>query len=94
MVFSRERILDALARLPFIDAVELALVLGEPLATVHRALTGLLKDGLAQRASHGTAYLPSSHRYYLTSKGISAASDALGYDAPSDFVRAYPMSRQ
>ena len=94
MAFSRERILEALARLPFIDAGELALLLGEPLATVHRALTALLKDGLAGRVSHGTAHLPSSHRYYLTRKGISAASDVLGYDAPSDFVRAYPVSRQ
>ena len=94
MAFSRERILDALARLPFIDAGELALVLGEPLATVHRALAVLLKDSLAQRVSHGTAHLPSSHRYYLTKKGITDAADALGYDAPSDFVRAYPVSRQ
>ncbi|MDE2937696.1 MAG: replication-relaxation family protein, partial [Chloroflexota bacterium] len=94
MAFSRERILDALARLPFIDAGELALVLGEPLATVHRTLTALLKDGLAGRASHGTAHLPSSHRYYLTKKGIAEAADALGFDAPSDFVRAYPVSRQ
>ena len=94
MAFSRERILDALVRLPFIDAGELALILGEPLATVHRALSALLKDGLAQRVSHGTAHLPSSHRYYLTKKGISVASDALGYDAPSELVRAYPVSRQ
>ena len=94
MAFSRERILDAMAQLPFIDAAELALVLGEPLATVHRALTGLQKDGLAQRVSHGTAHLPSSHRYYLTRQGIAEAADALGYDAPSDFVRAYPVSRQ
>ncbi len=94
MAFSQERSLDALARLPFIDAGELALILGEPLATVHRALSALLKDGLAGRASHGTSHLPSSHRYYLTKRGISAASDALGYDAPSDFVRAYPASRQ
>ena len=63
MVFSRERILDALARLPFIDAGELAPVLGEPPATVHRALSALLQDCLAQRVSHGTAQLPSSHRY-------------------------------
>ena len=94
MVFSRERILDALARLSFIDAGELALILGEPLATVHRALTALLKDGAAGRASHATAQLSSSHRYYLTKKGIAQAADALGYDAPSDFVRAYPASRQ
>ena len=94
MAFSRARILESLARLPFIDAGELAIILGEPLATVHRALTALLQDDLAQRVSHGTSCLPSSHRYYLTDKGISAAADALGYDAPSDFVRAYPVSRQ
>ena len=94
MAFSQERILDALARLPFIDAGELALVLGEPLATVHRALTGLLNDGLAQRVSHGTAHLPSSHRYYFTRRGVTEAADALGYDAPSELVRAYPVSRQ
>ena len=94
MAFSRERILDALARLPFIDAGELALILGEPLATVHRALSAMLKDGLAQRVSHGTAQLPSSHHYYLTKRGIAEAADAQDYDAPSDFVRAYPVSRQ
>ncbi len=94
MAFSRERILDALARLPFIDAGELALILGEPLATVHRALSALLEDGAAGRATHGTAILPSSNRYYLTKKGIAQAADALGYDAPSEFVRACPVSRQ
>ena len=94
MPFSRERILDALARLPFIDAGELSLILGQPPATVHRALVGLLDDGAVQRVSHGTAHLPSSHRYHLTKNGITEAADALGYDAPSDFVRAYPVSRQ
>ena len=94
MAFSRERILDALARLPFIDAGELALILGEPLATAHRALSGLLQDGLAQRVSHGTAHLPSGHRYHLTRNGIAEAADVLDYDAPSDLVRAYPASRQ
>ena len=94
MTFSRERILDALARLTFIDAGELALILGEPLATVHRALSALLNDGMAGRVSHGTAHLPSSYRYYLTKKAIAEAADALDYDAPSDLVKAYPVSRQ
>ena len=94
MAFSRERILEALARLPFIDAGELALILGEPLATVHRALSALMKGNVAERISHGTAHLPSSHRYYLTKKGIAEATDALGFDASSEFVRAYPVSRQ
>ena len=44
MAFSREQILESLARLPFIDAGELAIILGGPLATVHRAL---LSEGLA-----------------------------------------------
>ena len=94
MATSRDRILESLARLPFTDAGELAIILGEPLATVHRALIALLKDGMAQRVSHGTAYLPSSHRYYLAGNGTGAAADALNYEAPSDFVRAYPVSRQ
>ncbi len=94
MAISRERILDALARLPFIDAGELALILGEPTATVHRALTALLKNGAANRISHGTAHLPSSHRYYLTGRGIAEAAAALGYDAPYEFVRACPVARQ
>ena len=86
--------MHALARLPFIDAGELALILGEPLGTVHRALSAQLKHDLAGRVSHGTANLPSSQRYYLTRKGIAEAADALDYDAPSEFVRAYPVSRQ
>ena len=94
MAFSRERILDALARLPFIDAGELALILGEPLATVHRVLSALMTDGLAQRVSRGTAHLPSSHRYHLTRQGIAEAANVLDFDAPSEFVRAYPVSRQ
>ncbi len=94
MAISRERILDALARLPFTDAGELALILGQPPATAHRALTALLKDGAAGRVSHGTAHLPSSHRYYLTGRGIAEAADALDYDPPSDLVRAYPVSRE
>ena len=94
MAISRERILDALARLPFSDAGELALILGEPTATAHRALTALLKNGAAGRVSYGTAHLPSSHRYYLTKAGIAEAAAALSYDSPSDLVRAYPVSRQ
>ncbi len=93
MALSRERLLDALARLPFIDAGELALILGEPATTVHRVLTALLKEGAANRISHGTAHLPSSHCYYLTREGINEAA-ALSYDSPSELVRAYPVSRE
>ena len=94
MALSDRQLLDALSRMPFIDSVELALILGEPHATVHRRLTGLLADGIVGRISHGTAYLPSSQSYYLTASGIREAVQVLDFDTPSDFVRAYPVSRE
>ncbi len=80
--------------MPFVESTELALILGEPHATVHRHLTDLLTDGIVGKINHGTVHLPSSHRYHLTSQGIKQAADFLDFDTPSDFVRAYPMSRE
>ena len=94
MALSGRQILHSLSRMPFIDSAELALILGEPHTTVHRALTSLLADGIAGRVSHGTAHLPSSRRYYLTGSGIREAARMLAFDTPSDFVRAYPVSRE
>ena len=86
--------LDFLSRMPFVESTELAGILGEPHATVHRALTDLLADGIVGRVSHGTAHLPSSQRYYLTANGIRDTAELLGFATPSDFVRAYPVSRE
>ena len=88
------QLLDALSRTPFIDSAELAGILGEPHATIHRGLINLLTNGMVGRISHGTAHLPSSQRYYLTAKGVSEAAEFLGFETPSDFMRAYPMSRE
>ena len=86
--------LDALSRTPFVDSTELALILGAPHATVHRTLADLLADGIVGRVSHSTAHLPSRQRYHLTAQGIRTAAESLGFDTPTDFVRAYPMSRE
>ena len=94
MALSDRQLLDALSQTPFVDSAELALILGEPHATVHRALTGLLADVIVGRVSHGTAHLPSSQRYHLTANGIRQAAELLGFETPSDFVRAYPASRE
>ena len=94
MALSDRQLLDALSRMPFIDSVELALILGESHSTVHSALTGLLADGIVGRVSHGAVHLPSSRRYFLTANGVREAAGILGFDTPSDFVRAYPMSRE
>ena len=94
MAISERQLLDALSRTPFVDSAELARILGEPHATVHRVLTGLLAEGTVGRVIHGAAHLPSSQRHHLTTNGISEAAGLLGFDTPSDFVRAYPMSRE
>ncbi len=86
--------LDALSRMPFVESTELALILGEPHATVHRRLSDIVTRGIVGRVNHGTVHLPSSGRYHLTAKGIGEAAGILGFDTPSDFVRAYPMSRE
>ena len=83
MAFTDRQLLDSLSRMPFIDTAELAGVLGEAHATVHRALTGLLADGIVGRANHGTAQLPSSQRYHLTAQGIREAAGILGFAAPT-----------
>ena len=94
VTLSDRQLLDSLSRTPFIDSAELAGILGEPHATVHRALTGLLADGIVGRVSHGTAHLPSSQRYFLTTRGIGEAAGMLGFATHSDYVRAYPVSRE
>ena len=94
MAISERQMLDSLSRMPFVDTMELADVLGEPLATVHRALTGLLAAGVAGRVSHGTAHLPSSQRYHLRTNGVREAARVLDFGTPSEFVRAYPASRE
>ena len=94
MALSDRQLLDSLSRMPFIDSAELAGILGEPHATIHRALTRLLSNGITGRMNHGTAHLPPSQRYYLTANGIREASEALGFGTPSDFVRARPVSRE
>ena len=87
-MLSDRRLLDSLSQMSFIDTAELAGVLGEAHATVHRTLTRLLADGIVGRVSHGTAQLPSSQRYYLTANGIRETAGLLGFATPSDFVRA------
>ena len=94
MALSDRQLLDFLSRMPFIDSAELVGILGEPHATVHRAMTDLLADGIVGRASHGTAHLPFSQGYYVTANGIRPAAELLGFDTPSDFVCAYPSSRE
>ena len=94
MSVSDLELLHHLSRIPFIDTAELAMILGEAHVAIHRGLAGLLDDSIVGRVSHSTSHLPSSKRYYLTKKGITEAAGILGFDTPSDYVRAYPVSRE
>ena len=58
MALSDRQLLDSLNKTPFVDSVALALILGEPQATVHQTLAGLLADGIVGRGSRGVAHLP------------------------------------
>jgi len=94
MSVSDQELLHHLGRMPFIDTAELAMITGHAHVAIHRGLAGLLSDDIVGRVSHGTAHLPSSRRYYLTRKGVGEASGILGFNTPSDYVRAYPVSRE
>ena len=94
MSVSDQELLDHLSRMPFVDTAELAMITGEAHVAIHRGLAGLLSGGVVGRVSHGTAHLSSSRRYYLPAQGVGEAAGVLGYDTPSDYVRAYPVSRE
>ena len=83
MALSDRQVLDFLSRMPFVDSAELALILGEPHAMVHRALADLLGTGIVRKVIHGTAHLTSSQRYYLTADGIGEAAGLLGFETSS-----------
>ena len=62
MALSERQLVDGLSRMPFVDMLEMASILGEPTTTVHSRLIRLLSGGIAARVSYGTAQLPSSRR--------------------------------
>ena len=46
MAITERQLLDSLSRMPLVDTAELAGILGDPHATVHRALSDLLAAGI------------------------------------------------
>ena len=94
MAIPERQLLDALSRTPFIDPAELARILGEPHATVHRTLVDLLAEGIVGRVSHATTHLPSSHRYHLTARASVKLAGVLGFETPSEFGAGLPASKE
>lgn len=74
-----------LGRMPFADTAELAMITGEAHVAIHRALTGLLADGIVSRVSQGIAYFcltrPDGSREQARLQGHPAVSAKGEYQA-------------
>ena len=84
-------LLRLLARLPFLDRLEMAALAGRSRGGVYEAAARLEDAGLAASVLHGTPLLASTNRYYLTEVGVNAL--ALAEVQPVDrLLREYPLS--
>ncbi len=72
MPISERRMLDSLSRMPFVDMMELAGVLGKPLATVHRALTRLLTARGIDEASGTLGFRTTTTLFVVDSEDVEA----------------------
>ncbi len=84
-------LLHLLARMPFLDRLELAALAGRSRGGVYEAAERLEDAGLIASAPHGTPLLAPTRRYYLTQRGVNAV--ALAEVRPvGRLLREYPLS--
>ena len=84
-------LLRLLARMPFLDRLEMAALAGRSRGGVYEAAARLEHAGLAASVSHGTPLLAATRRYYLTEKGVHTL--AVEEVRPVDrLLREYPLS--
>ena len=84
-------LLSLLARMPFLDRLEMAALAGRSRGGVYGAAGRLEHAGLVASVPHGTPLLAPTRRYYLTEQGVNAL--ALAEVQPVDrLLREYPLS--
>ena len=84
-------LLQLLARMPFLDRLEMAALAGRSRGGVYEAVSRLEDAGLIASVPHGTPLLAPTRRYCLTEKGVHAL--AVEEDQPVDrLLREYPLS--
>ncbi len=66
----RSELLRLLARMPFLDRLELAALAGGSRGGTYQAVARLEEAGLIASFRHGSALLPSTRRYHLTGRGV------------------------
>ncbi len=88
---TQEELLRRLARMPFLDRLELAALSGRSRGGVYEAADRLEADDLSASVSHGTPFLAPTRRCYLTEQGVNAL--ALAEVRPvKSLLREYPLS--
>ncbi len=88
---SQGELLRLLARMPFLDRLEMAALAGRSRGGVYEAADRLEDAGLAASVPHGTPLLASTRRYYLTEKCVNALGQEEVQPVAS-LLREYPLS--
>ena len=84
-------LLHFLARMPFLDRLELAAQACRSRGGVYETVVRLEDAGLVASVRHGTPLLAPTRRYYVTEKGVHALARDEVRPVPS-LLREYPLS--
>ena len=91
---ARERaVLRRLARMPFLDRLELAAVAGLPERTAYSAVDRLVGAGLVAAVRHATDLLRSTRRFHLTRAGVERLARE-EWQPVGELLRHRPLSAQ
>ena len=84
-------LLRLLARMPFLDRLEMAALVGRSRGGVYQAVARLENAGCTASVPHGTPLLDPTRRYYLTEQGVNALA-VVEVRPVSRLLREYPLS--
>ena len=84
-------LLSLLARMPFVDRLEMAALAGRSRGGVYEAAARLEDAGLIDSVPHGTPLLAPTRRYYLNERGVKALAVA-EVRPVGRLLREYPLS--
>ena len=84
-------ILRALAKMPFLDQLELAAISGWSRGAVYGAVARLDSDGCCQSFTHATSLFPASERFHLTAAGLRRLAEQEGQSL-GELLRQRPVS--
>lgn len=84
-------LLRLLARMPFLDRLELAAMAGRSKGGVYEATDRMEDAGIVASVPHGPPLLAPTRRYYLTGQGVNGLASQEGQPL-NGLLREYPLS--